>query len=105
MKKTVLLILSYIIMPVLTIIVCGIMQGAWFDSEEIMERPDAETYRPPAWQSYLYYSTLIIISGLHLYFILLYYQKCRSNFQILTIGGALLLWSILLIGCLLSKGE
>ena len=53
MKNILLGVLS-IISPLIILATLGIMQGAWFDIEEFVERGDAEVYRPTIVQYLLY---------------------------------------------------
>jgi hypothetical protein len=46
------------------VVIGGVMQGSWFDVENLMERPDMEVYEIPRWQHFVYYATcfLLIVS-------------------------------------------
>ena len=64
----------------------GILQGKWFDSEELIKRDDIEIYIKPAWQYVVYFFillSLIVINSS----ILIYYRridKSRNKYWITT---------------------
>ena len=63
MKKILFKVLS-VISPLLILALLGMMQGAWFDSEEFIELEDAEFHHPTAIQYTLYYLVSIILFAL-----------------------------------------
>ena len=72
MKKYFYLILNYIALLSSTLIL-GIMQGAWFVHERILNRTDVEIYSIPSWKYYAYYIVLctLFIINVYLVYILL----------------------------------
>ena len=77
MKNILLGVLS-IISPLIILATLGIMQGAWFDIEEFVERGDAEVYRPTIAQYLLYYLTSITLFVFS--WLLLKYKKASNIF-------------------------
>ena len=76
--KGVLFKILSIVSPLIILAFLGIMQGAWFDIEEFVEKGDAEIYRPTILQYLLYYLTSITL--LIFSFLLLKYEfKSASN--------------------------
>lgn len=60
MKKYTLLTLCYLTPP-LVVFVLGLMQGAWFDGENLLNQNDVEVYITPQWQFYIYYGSLCFL--------------------------------------------
>ena len=60
MKKILLKVLS-VTSPLLILALLGVMQGAWFDSEEFIGLEDAELHHPTAIQYTLYYLVSILL--------------------------------------------
>ena len=76
--KGVLFKILSIVSPLIILAFLGIMQGAWFDTEEFVEKGDAEIHRPTILQYLLYYLTSITL--LTFSFLLLKYEyKNASN--------------------------
>ena len=62
MKKTVLGLVAFVLLPLAGLIVIGgVMQGGWFDTENLMELPDMEVYEIPCWQYCVYYATSFLL--------------------------------------------
>ena len=75
MKKILLKVLS-VISPLLILALLGMMQGAWFDSEEFIGLEDAELHHPTAIQYALYYLVSSILFALS--WLLLNHQYKKS---------------------------
>ena len=91
--KNVLLGLLSIISPLIILATLGIMQGAWFDIEEFVERGDAEVYRPTIVQYLLYYLTSITLFVFS-WLLLKYEYKKTSNIFCRIVYAALLVLDI-----------
>lgn len=96
MKSVLLKILS-IISPFIILVTLGIMQGAWFDVEEFVERGDAEVCHPPVIWYLLYYLASVVLFVLS--WLLLKYEYKKTSYAFWRIIYATLL--ILDIGIIL----
>lgn len=93
MRKGILLKIFSIISPLIILATLGIMQGAWFDIEEFVERGDAEVYRPTIAQYLLYYLTSITLFVFS-WLLLKYEYKKTSNIFCRIVYAALLVLDI-----------
>ena len=102
MRKPFLLKLLSVISPVLILAILGIMQGAWFDAEELTERTDAEVYQPTMVQYLLYYATSIILAVLSALLLGFEYKKTSVLIYRIIYAGLLILNTAIILVCALS---
>jgi hypothetical protein len=62
----------------------GVLQGIWFDAEELMERADIELYVRPVWQYVIYYTTLVILSIIEFFVIRMYRHNSKFCYLYIT---------------------
>jgi hypothetical protein len=70
----------------------GVLQGAWFDTEKLLKRPDIEIYQRPMYQYLIYYTVLAMISLLEILLIRFYTKKSKSNYKYVIVGITLFVW-------------
>lgn len=97
MKARVYIITGYL-MPFIIVFILGLMQGAWFDGENIMERDDVEVYIIPLWAFYVYYITLCFLSLVSVIILIKYFRMSSSKMRYFHIGFLSLL--LLILFCL-----
>jgi len=101
MKSILLKILS-IISPVIILITLGIMQAAWFDVEESIERGDTEVYHPSFIQYLLYYLVSIVLFVLSWLLLKHEYKNTSSAFLRIIYATILVLDISIILICFLA---
>lgn len=90
-----------IIVPIIILFILGIMQGIWFDTENLMEREDFEIYHPPLWQYITYYSTLILLSIINVCLVIMYGKQGRVQKNISWLFYVLIIFYFTVFGLIL----
>lgn len=88
MKKYTYLIICYLNI-LLIVFILGLMQGAWFDGENLLKQNDVEIYTIPQWQFYIYYGILCLLLLWSIISIVKYYRLSLSHiryFHIILLG-------------------
>lgn len=88
MKKYTYLIICYL-NTLLIVFILGLMQGAWFDGENLLKQNDVEIYTIPQWQFYIYYGVLCLLLLWSIISIVKYYRFSLSRiryFHIILLG-------------------
>lgn len=80
--KILLAILSCTVMPVFFVMVLGVLQGAWFDVEEVIQRPEyAEMNMYKHWQYCVFYIVMAIMSFFE--FLIVYFYAIKGSKSII----------------------
>ena len=81
MKTILFEILIVLIAPLLIVVIMGVMQGMWFDSENLLLRNDVEVRVIPTWQYVVYYAILSVLSAFYVLLTVWYLRSFKSKFK------------------------